>query len=124
MWTFLVAQWVRLNVSNARDAGLIPGWETKIPYAVEQRSPCTTVGEPTCSRACALQQRPRKAKNGRMRDGLLLPFLQWRANGQRRVMRDEERIHELVSPAFQKVLAELVFSFKKFQERSCPIYKF
>ena len=39
-------------------------------------------------------------------------------------MRDEERIHELVSPAFHKVLAELIFNFKKFQERSCLIYKY
>ena len=27
--------------SNARDAGLIPGWGTKIPHGVGQLSPCT-----------------------------------------------------------------------------------
>ena len=76
MWTFLVAQWLRLHVSNAGDAGLIPGRETKIPHAVEQLSPRTTSGEPVCSRACALQQRPSTADKERKRDGLLLPFLQ------------------------------------------------
>ena len=27
-----MAQWFRLCASNAGDAGLIPGWETKIPH--------------------------------------------------------------------------------------------
>ena len=43
-------------LSNARDAGLIPGWGAKIPHAVEQLSPsaqplspCATTGEkPAC----------------------------------------------------------------------------
>ena len=46
MWTFLVAQWLRLHVSNAGDAGLIPGRETKIPHAVEQLSPHNATAEP------------------------------------------------------------------------------
>ena len=31
--------------SNARDAGSIPGWGTKIPHAVGQLSPCATTTE-------------------------------------------------------------------------------
>ena len=31
--TSLVVQWLRLHTSNAGDAGLIPGWETRIPFA-------------------------------------------------------------------------------------------
>ena len=34
--------------SNAGDAGLIPGWGTKIPRATGQLSPCDTTREPTC----------------------------------------------------------------------------
>ena len=55
MWTFLVAQWLRLHVSNAGDAGLIPGRETKIPHAVEQLSLRTTTTEPMCPGACGPQ---------------------------------------------------------------------
>ena len=33
--------------SNAGDAGLIPGWGTKIPHAVGQLSPSATTMEPT-----------------------------------------------------------------------------
>ena len=36
---------------NARAAGLIPGWGTKIPHATEQLSLHTTATEPTHSRA-------------------------------------------------------------------------
>ena len=32
--TSLVVQWLRLHVSNAGDMGLIPGWKTKMLYAV------------------------------------------------------------------------------------------
>ena len=32
--TSLVVQWLRLHASNAGGAGLIPGWETKIPRAM------------------------------------------------------------------------------------------
>ena len=31
----LVVQWLRLCASNAGGAGLIPGWGTKIPHAVQ-----------------------------------------------------------------------------------------
>ena len=34
--------------SIAGDAGLIPGWGTKIPHAAGQLSPCATTTEPTC----------------------------------------------------------------------------
>ena len=33
--TSLVGQGLRLGASNAGGAGLIPGWGTKIPYALE-----------------------------------------------------------------------------------------
>ena len=33
--TSLVVQWLRLHASNARDTGLIPGQETKIPHALQ-----------------------------------------------------------------------------------------
>ena len=33
--------------SNAGDAGLIPGWETKIPHAAGHLSPHATTTEPT-----------------------------------------------------------------------------
>ena len=43
---------VAKNLScNARAAGLIPGWGTKIPHATEQLSLHTTATEPTYSRA-------------------------------------------------------------------------
>ena len=34
--------------SNARGAGLIPGWGTKIPDAVGQLSPCLATPAPEC----------------------------------------------------------------------------
>ena len=33
--TFLVIQWLRVCATNAQDVGSIPGWETKIPHAVQ-----------------------------------------------------------------------------------------
>ena len=42
--------------ARVRDVGLIPGWGTKIPLATSQLSPCTTITEPACPRAHALQQ--------------------------------------------------------------------
>ena len=33
-----MVQWLRTHC-NAEDAGLIPGWETKIPHAAQQLSP-------------------------------------------------------------------------------------
>ena len=36
-------------LANVEDMGSIPGWEIKIPHALEQLSPCATVPEPTCS---------------------------------------------------------------------------
>ena len=41
--------------SNAGDAGLIPGRETKIPHAVGQLSPRATTTEPVRSGGCAPQ---------------------------------------------------------------------
>ena len=35
MGTSLVVQWLRFCASNARSAGSIPGWGTKIPHAVQ-----------------------------------------------------------------------------------------
>ena len=35
--------------SNAWDAGLIPGWGTQIPHAVEQLSLCAATGEKPAS---------------------------------------------------------------------------
>ena len=51
--------------SSAGDAGLIPGWGTKIPHAAGQLSPCTTTREkPTLhnKRSLAPQLRPDVAK--------------------------------------------------------------
>ena len=31
-----MVQWLRLHASNAESAGSIPGWGTKIPYAVQR----------------------------------------------------------------------------------------
>ena len=42
--------------SNAGDAGLIPGWGTKIPHAVGHLSLCLATPEPAHSRACAPRQ--------------------------------------------------------------------
>ena len=33
--TSLAVQWLRIHVSSARGAGLIPGWGTKIPHAAQ-----------------------------------------------------------------------------------------
>ena len=35
---------------NAGDMGLIPGWETRIPHAVEQLNPHTATTEPATTR--------------------------------------------------------------------------
>ena len=35
MGTSLVVQWLKLHDFNAGDMGLIPGWGTKIPHAVQ-----------------------------------------------------------------------------------------
>ena len=43
--------------SNAGDPGAVPGWGTRIPYAMGQLSPCTTTTEPTCHNL-----RPKAAK--------------------------------------------------------------
>ena len=32
---FLTVQWLRVCATNAQDVGSIPGWETKIPHAVQ-----------------------------------------------------------------------------------------
>ena len=34
--TSLEVQWLRLRASDAGCAGLIPGWETKIPHATQR----------------------------------------------------------------------------------------
>ena len=47
-----MVQRLRLCASNAGDAGLIPGQETKIPHVTGQWSPCATIRE-----ACASQWR-------------------------------------------------------------------
>ena len=39
---------VKYLSSNAGDVGLIPGWETKIPHATGQISPCARTSEPMC----------------------------------------------------------------------------
>ena len=44
--TSLVVQWLRILLANARDAGLIPGQETKIPHVVEQLSSRAGTTEP------------------------------------------------------------------------------
>ena len=54
-WDFPGGPVVKNLPCNARDVGLIPGWGTKIPYAVEQLSPCTATTECMCSRAQAPQ---------------------------------------------------------------------
>ena len=43
--------------SNAEDTGSTPGWETKIPHAMGQLSPCTATGE-----TLRLQWRPTAGK--------------------------------------------------------------
>ena len=43
--TSLLVQWLRILLANARDAGLIPGQETKIPHVVEQLSSCAGTTE-------------------------------------------------------------------------------
>ena len=51
--------------STAGDVGLIPGWGTKIPYTMEQLSPCAATTEPSSHNqreAQGLQQRPSTAK--------------------------------------------------------------
>ena len=35
MGTSLVVQWLRLFTPTAGDAGLVPGWGTKIPHALQ-----------------------------------------------------------------------------------------
>ena len=65
MGTSLVVQW-KNPPSNAGDAGLIPGWGTKIPHAKGQLSPhATTREKPLChkERSRVLQLRPDAAKN-------------------------------------------------------------
>ena len=42
--------------SNAMDAGLIPGGELRSHISVGPLGPHATATEPSCSRACALQQ--------------------------------------------------------------------
>ena len=37
MGTSLVVQWLRLFTSTAGGAGLVPGWGTKIPHALQPR---------------------------------------------------------------------------------------
>ena len=36
----LVVQWLRILLLTAGYRGLIPGWGTKIPHAMDQQSPC------------------------------------------------------------------------------------
>ena len=42
---FLVAQWIRICLPNCRGHRFDP-WSGKIPYAAEERSPCSTNTEP------------------------------------------------------------------------------
>ena len=39
MGTSLVVQWLKLHDFNAGDMGLIPGWGTKIPHALQRTPP-------------------------------------------------------------------------------------
>ena len=50
IWDFPDGPVVKNLPSNAGDAGLIPGWGTKIPHAVEQLSLCAATGEKPASR--------------------------------------------------------------------------
>ena len=34
----MVVQWLRLCISNAEDMSSIPGWQTKIPQAGQEKS--------------------------------------------------------------------------------------
>ena len=47
---------VKNPLSKAGDVGLIPGQETKIPYATGQLSSCSAATEWACSRAWVSQQ--------------------------------------------------------------------
>ena len=47
-WDFPGGPVVKNPPSNAGDAGLIPGRETKIPHVAGQVSPRTATTEPTC----------------------------------------------------------------------------
>ena len=42
----LAVQWLSLRTSNAGGAGLIPGWESKIPCPSEQLSMLSPITEP------------------------------------------------------------------------------
>ena len=53
---------VKNPLSNAGDAGLIPGRGTKIPHGKGQLSPQATTSEPVCSGAHVLQHGPDTAK--------------------------------------------------------------
>ena len=46
IWDFPGGPVVKNPPSNAGDAGLIPGWGTKIPHAAGQLSPHTVTTEP------------------------------------------------------------------------------
>ena len=45
-WDFPGGPVVKNLPSNTEDTGSIPGWETMIPHAVGQLSPCTSTMEP------------------------------------------------------------------------------
>ena len=55
--TSLVVQWFKNMPSNAKDTGLIPGQEAKIPHATGQLSPCTAARESLGSNEDAAQPR-------------------------------------------------------------------
>ena len=63
--TSLVVQWLMNPPCNAGDTGSILGWVTKIPHAVEQRSPWATTTEPTAwqlESLCAAVRDPKSCK--------------------------------------------------------------
>ena len=47
-WDFPGGPVVKNPPSNAGNAGLIPGWGTKILHVTGQLSPCATTTEPAC----------------------------------------------------------------------------
>ena len=55
---FLVVQWLRLHVSNARGLSSIPGWGTKISHAmrVAEKKRCEINGELDGAEFCGKEQ--------------------------------------------------------------------
>ena len=87
------------------DVGLIPGQGTEIPLAISQLSPCTTVTEPACPRAPALQQEKTAVRSPRA-----TPREQPHTLRRRKLVRSSQELRTTVETQYSQKKTEM---FKK-----------